>query len=232
MNCPIDRYGSRQWHLVFDGHDCREPNECPEIDGTYRKTNNGWAYYLCMDGEPAQYSCPLGSRFDGRGCESESAPNIHGSFRCPHDGLFNNPFSKTSFVECIDGRPYVKKCRLFTDDQKQWSLMFNNETERCVQPFECPQIDNTFKRVNSGRVHYKCKDGGIEEFHCAKGTTFDGRACQPPRRDQVQQRPRHFRVLVQNRHMIKFEFENKVVTDTFDQVSWRWNRVVEYNDFI
>lgn len=188
---------------------------------------------MCMDGSPAQYTCPYGTKFDGRGCESNSGwPYEHGTFTCPSDGIFNNQFSRTSYIQCTDSRPYVKFCRQFTDDGIQWSLVFDGE--KCVQPFECPEIDGTFKRKGSGKIHYKCKSGVPEEYHCIKGTVFDGRGCRPKSEGQGGQRPRppHYRVLIKNRNLVKFEFENRVITDTFDSVYSRWNRQIEFNDVV
>ncbi|XP_054158484.1 uncharacterized protein LOC128956793 [Oppia nitens] len=148
-------------------------------------------------------------------------------FNCPHDGRFENPQNKHSYYQCSDGQPYLLQCPNGGDSVTAWTQVFNGV--ECVDPYECPEIDGTYKLTDWGRIWYKCHDTVPHTRECASGYRYDGHRCVPQRKSASQHRRRshsHYRLLFKDRNMVKFEFNNLIVTDIFDEIAWQWRREI------
>ncbi|CAG2163987.1 unnamed protein product [Oppiella nova] len=298
--CPqvmVESDKERQWYEVFTRHKCVTPWECPEIDGTYKLSRNGRVHFKCVNGRPIEYNCAIGTSWDGQTCKVLYPPRPDPprpdppSFHCPHDGKFYDPNTRHGYIECYRNHPTHHACPGgFVFDGRTCSSQRHPIHHRT---FICPN-DGRFVDPQSGRGYFVCLGGLATYYTCSEGTMFDGNTCitdHPPFRcpssnglfanprnqseyyqcfygrahirhcesgsiflgDRCTRRGTHFpvphtgvdysqtvdrdygshhhhddrfRILIRERDLVKFEFNNYVITDRFDTVAWKWNREI------
>ncbi|XP_054158483.1 uncharacterized protein LOC128956792 [Oppia nitens] len=174
-------------HLKYDGERCVDTRyQCTASqEGRYRHNNSHRLYFECQNGISSQHYCRDGELFDGQNCVRvqrgpvTSGSHLNRDFECPNDGRFADPESRTHYIVCEEDEATVYRCPLVSfehDRLRQWYEIYN--TKHCVTPFECPEIDGTYKLTRGGgRVYYKCVNNKPVEHECQSGDTWDGSQC-------------------------------------------------------
>ncbi|CAG2105769.1 unnamed protein product [Medioppia subpectinata] len=287
FRCPhvhVENDKDRQWYEVFTRHKCVTPWECPEINGTYKLSRAGRVHFRCVDGIPYEHICPVGTVFEHNHCKPlfpAPQPRPHG-YHCPNDGTFHDPETRHGYIVCHRGHPTHHACPgglvfdgrtcvtvrhpvrphtficpndgRFVDPESgrgyyvclgglashytcPEATLFDGTSCVSDHPFQCPASNGLFVNPRNHSEYYQCFYGRPQLRHCPRGSLFLGNQCvhrgahhnEPiidDRHDQHHHRDDRYKVLIRERDLVKFEFNNYIITDRFDSVAWKWNREI------
>jgi len=147
------------------------PFHCPSSTGNFPVDPSqkcSQTYYMCVNGEPFQQTCPGPLVFNVNTCMSAEAagcsvPTTTPSqgFTCPtQDGFFPSSDTCTQYYQCVGGYPYLKNCPP--------GLYYNPANIQCDWPYNVPSCTklNSLKNLISGMISKESEIVKGQKFAC------------------------------------------------------------------